>query len=238
MTVAPELALWLGKTLMFQNIDSHHLEMIAAIAQVKSYGKGDLVFKEGDKPKGFFIVRSGRVKIYKIAPGGKEQILRIFHRGEHFAEIAVFDNLPFPASAATLEQAEMIFFPRSPFLEMLVQHPALALNMLSSLSRHLRHLTAVIEELSFKDVPQRLASYLLRLGGVDGGTVEVLSPWVTLDLPKSQLAAQLGTIPATLSRAFYQLKNEDLIAVKGAEIQLLDCDRLRALAKQGDGIKN
>ncbi|WLT38244.1 helix-turn-helix domain-containing protein [Synechocystis sp. B12] len=68
--------------------------------------------------------------------------------------------------------------------------------------------------------------------------MEVLSPWVTLDLPKSQLAAQLGTIPATLSRAFYQLKNEDLIAVKGAEIQLLDCDRLRALAKQGDGIKN
>ncbi len=87
--------------------------------------------------------------------------------------------------------------------------------MLASFSRHLRHLTGVIEDLSFKDVPQRLATDLLKLSNPyctmssNGATPNNV---VTLDLPKSQLATALGTVPATLCRAFYFLSSEGLMA--------------------------
>ncbi|MDX2231454.1 MAG: helix-turn-helix domain-containing protein [Leptolyngbyaceae cyanobacterium bins.349] len=90
-----------------------------------------------------------------------------------------------------------------------------------------------MEELSFKDVPQRLATYLLKLNRSDMGESSKRSQStdvVTLDLTKSQLAATLGTIPATLSRALYYLSSEGLIAVNGAQIELLDRDRLQELS--------
>lgn len=106
--------------------------------------------------------------------------------------------------------------------------------MLISLSQHSRHLARVIEELSFKDVPQRLAAYLLNLSDARTGARSDRSTpvnVVTLDLTKSQLAAILGTISATLSRAFYRLSSDGLIAVNGSQIELLDRDRLQSLSQ-------
>jgi CRP/FNR family transcriptional regulator len=81
----------------------------------------------------------------------------------------------------------------------------------------------MVEELSCKDVPQRLASYLLDLSDHENG-----ANVITLDVTKTQLAATLGTIPATLSRAFYRLSSEGLIAINGSQIELLDRDRLQS----------
>lgn len=228
-----DLSNWLQGTLVFQGLSRSQLIPIVHIAQVQSLSKGELLFKQGSEATGFFVVKSGRVKVFQVSLTGKEQILNIFESGENFAEVAALDGKPFPASAATLEPTELIFFPRKAFLDLLHQHPDIAINMLISLSQHLRHLTGVIEELSFKDVPQRLASYLLKLShSGTGGSSKRSHPTnvVTLDLTKSQLASTLGTIPATLSRAFYYLSSEGLIAVNGSQIELLDRDRLQELS--------
>jgi CRP/FNR family transcriptional regulator len=225
-----DLETWLQTTLVFQGLSRSQLAAIVQIAQIRSLCKGDLLFRQGSEATGFFVVKSGRVKIFKLSPMGKEQILNIFEAGDNFAEVAALDGQPFPASAATLESAELIFFPRVAFLDLLHQYPDIAINMLISLSQHLRHLTGVIEELSFKDVPQRLAAYLLKLGEASNeNRSEDAAPAkvVTLDLTKSQLAATLGTIPATLSRAFYRLSTEGLITVNGSQIEFLDRDRLQ-----------
>lgn len=193
------------------------------------------MFKQGSEAIGFFIVKTGRVKIFKISPNGKEQILNIFEPGENFAEVAALDGHPFPASASAMEPTELLFFPRTEFLNLLYSQPDIAINMLISLSQHLRHLAGVIEELSFKDVPQRLAAYLLNLfdARVKESSGRPVSPLVVaLDTTKSQLASQLGTIPATLSRAFYRLSNEGLITVNGSKIELLDYDRLQSFSQQ------
>ncbi len=155
---------------------------------------------------------------------GKEQILNIFESGENFAEVVALDGKPFPASAAALELSELLYFPRQECLNLLRQYPDIAINMLISLSKHSRHLVGVIEDLSFKDVPQRLAEYLLNLA-------DRTSDVITLDLTKGQLAAMLGTIPATLSRAFYRLSQEGMIAVQGSQIELLNRDRLHSLSQ-------
>ena len=107
---------------------------------------------------------------------------------------------------------------REQILNIFEQGDDIAINMLVSLSRHSRHLVSVIEDLSFKDVPQRLAVYLLNLNNANSqksvDRSNLINP-VTLDLTKTQLAAVLGTIPATLSRAFYRLSSKGIIAVNG-----------------------
>jgi CRP/FNR family transcriptional regulator, dissimilatory nitrate respiration regulator len=233
-----DLSHWLQTTLVFQGLSRSQLISLLQIAQLKTFSKGELIFRQGREATGFFVVKTGRVKVFQLSSTGKEQILNIFEAGENFAEVAALDGKPFPASASTLEPTELIFFPRMAFLDLLHQYPDIAINMLISLSRHSRHLTEVIEELSFKDVPQRLAAYLLKLSesraaqSPDRSTpVNV----VTLDLTKSQLAAILGTISATLSRAFYRLSSDELIAVKGSQIELLDRDRLQSLSQSIEG---
>lgn len=229
-----ELRDCLQNTLIFRGLSPTQLANFAAVAQLQSYNKGEIIFKQGSESSGFFVIKTGRIKLFKVSPNGKEQILNIFGSGENFAEVAALDGKPFPASAATLEPTELIFFPRMAFLDLLHRYPDLAINILISLSQHLRHLAAVIEDLSFKDVPQRLAAYLLNLS--DSRATELADPGVnvnvvTLDLTKSQLAATLGTISATLSRAFYRLSSEGLISVNGSQIELLDRDRLQELSQ-------
>ena len=115
--------------------------------------------------------------------------------------------------------------PRIAFLELLHQYPDIAINMLISLSQHARHLSQLVEDLSFKEVPQRLATYLLNLSDCTDNLCTI-----DLDLSKGQLAATLGTIPATLSRAFYRLSHEGLIAIDGSQIELLDRDLLQKMS--------
>ena len=228
------LSYWLQTTLAFRGLSRSQMVPILQIAQLQSFSKGELLFRQGSAATGFFVIKTGRVKVFKVSSTGKEQILNIFETGDNFAEVAVLDGQPFPASAATLEASELIFFPRLEFLDLLYQNPDIAINMLISLSQHLRHLTGVIEDLSFKDVPQRLAAYLLKLSPAltDEATEPAAgNPIVILNLTKSQLAATLGTIPATLSRAFYYLSSEELIKVNGSQIELYDRDRLQKLSQ-------
>lgn len=235
------LSAWLQTTLVFQGLSRSQLTPIVQITQLQSFGKGELIFPQGSEAKGFFVIKSGRVKVFKVSPTGKEQILNIFESGDNFAEVAALDGKPFPASAATLEATELIFFSRIEFINLLYENPDIAINMLIGLSQHLRHLTGVIEDLSFKDVPQRLAAYLLKLTNPlpdeSHDSLEEVAKQstscnsVTLNLTKSQLAAILGTIPATLSRAFYYLSSEELISVNGAQIELRDLDRLQKLSQ-------
>ncbi len=225
---------WLQTTPIFHRLSRSQLFCLCKIVQPQTWQKDELIFKQGRPATGFFVVKTGRVKVFKVSPIGKEQILNIFEQGDNFAEVAALDGQPFPASAAALDRVELIFFPRQVFLELLRQDPDIAINMLVSLSQHSRHLVSVIEDLSFKDVPQRLAAYLLNL--CDGSSQKSSDrsksiDLVTLDLTKTQLAAALGTIPATLSRAFYRLSSEGMIAVNGSQIEVLDRDRLQDLSQ-------
>jgi CRP/FNR family transcriptional regulator len=232
--VTSDLADWLQTTLIFRGLSRSQLLCLCQTVQLQTWQKDELIFKQGSPATGLFVVKTGRVKVFKVSPMGKEQILNIFEPGDNFAEVAALDGQPFPASAAALDPVELIFCPRSEFLTLLRQEPDIAIHMLISLSQHSRHLVSVIEDLSFKDVPQRLADYLLNLIEVSSETSSDRSPLsnrVTLDLTKTQLAAALGTIPATLSRAFYRLSNEGIIAVNGAQIEVLDRDRLQDLSQ-------
>lgn len=226
---------FLQQTPLFQGLAADDLLALANIAIPQAYGKGDILFWQGDEGTGLFVVQSGRVKVFKLAPTGKEQILHIFGETEYFAEVPAFDGGCFPASAAALEPSQVLFLPRAAFLMVLEQQPTLAIAMLSNFARHLRRLASLVDTLSFTEVPQRLAQYLLDLCDRTNGsstpiTNDPVTDTVQLDLPKGQLAALLGTIPETLSRTFYKLSQSGLIEVEGTTVRVCDRKGLTQLA--------
>jgi len=209
---------------LFRGATHENLELLASILRVRKFPKGEVIFADGDEADGFFIVGQGKVKIYKLSPEGKERILHVIQPGNSFAEAAIFDDGCYPAFAETLVSTELLFFPKREFFELLHQHTQLAINMIAGLSRFLRLFTVQIEDLTFRDVPARLSRYLLDIS-VDG------SELITLPITKSQLASNLGTTSETLSRTFRKLADDEIIAVKGKQITLLDFDRLYAFAE-------
>jgi len=212
----------LATSLLFNGLPLEQLQEIAAISVAKKYGKGVSIFFEGDPGIGFYMVASGKVKIFKMSFDGKEQILHILGPGEPFGEVPVFHGNPFPANAETLTESEVLFFPRAEFVQLVSKNPSLALNMLAVLALRLRRFASQIENLTLKEVPGRLASYLLYLMEEQPGQDKVV-----LDVPKGQLANLLGTSSETLSRIFAKMTEEGLIRVEGKTIHLMDTARLK-----------
>ncbi len=214
---------------MFQGLPTEQLTELAQLAIAQPYAKGDILFHQGDEGNGFFVIKQGRVKVFKLSADGKEQILHIFATGDHFAEVPALDGDCFPASAAAMDSAEVLFFPRHSFLQLLQREPAIAINMLKSFARHLRRFSNLVDTLALREVPARLAAYLLSLSPQAHPT-DPNTATVELDLPKGQLAARLGTIPETLSRVLAKLSRDGLIQVDGMVVQVLDWQRLQQIA--------
>ncbi|MGD9504900.1 MAG: Crp/Fnr family transcriptional regulator [Syntrophobacteraceae bacterium] len=216
----------LAKIPLFQGLPEAQREKLAWIASSQALDRGALIFSDGDDASGFYVVLSGRIKIYKLAPDGKEQILHLFGPGEPFGEVPVFTGERFPAHAEAMEKSSILYFPRAAFIELVRQEPSLALNMLAVLSKRLRLFTHLIESLSLKEVPGRLAAYLLYLSDRSDDPSAL-----RLDIPKGQLASLLGTIPETLSRILGRMAGQGIVEVEGRAIRLLDRSALEELAE-------
>ena len=210
---------------LFQGFPRKQHEDLSMIVVDQVFRRGQPIFSEGDEGNGFYAVISGRVKIFKLSPEGKEQILHIFGPGEPFGEAAVFAGKKFPANAEALEESRVFFFPRPAFIELVGKNPTLALNMMAVLSVRLRRLTNLVEDLSLKEVPGRLAAYLLLLSEKNKKAVKV-----ELEVSKNQLASLLGTIPETLSRILTRMTREKLIKTDGKKIDIVNRKALEELA--------
>ncbi|MFA7383829.1 MAG: Crp/Fnr family transcriptional regulator [Desulfurivibrionaceae bacterium] len=220
-----ELMPFLKQVSLFGALTPGQYDELAMIITLQDYDRGQIIFAEGDEGTGFYVVMEGLVKIYKLSLEGKEQILHIFGPGEPFAEAAVFMGSTFPANAMALEKSRTIFLPRRAFIELIKANPALAMNMLATLSLRLKKFAHLIEDLSLKEVPGRVAAHLLYLSTQQGDR-----DTVKLNIGKAQLASLLGTIPETLSRILSKLAKQGLISSEGAQITILDRDGLEDLA--------
>lgn len=216
---------------LFEGLPADEIEQIAAISTEQSCRRGTSLFMEGDEGDGFYVVLSGRVKIFKLSAEGKEQTLHLFGAGEPFGEVALFAGKRFPANAEAMEDGRVLFFPREAFAGLIRENPSVAMNLLALLSVRLRRFTALIEDLSLKEVPGRFSAYLLYLSRERDGGLEL-----DLDVTKAQLASLLGTIPETLSRILSRLSRQGLIESDGRKIRILDRRRLEELADMGGGL--
>ncbi|MBN2124127.1 MAG: Crp/Fnr family transcriptional regulator [Deltaproteobacteria bacterium] len=219
------LARHLASVPLFEGLPEENLRDLEGILEDRTCVRGQIIFSEGDEGAGFYVVISGRVKIFKLSPDGKEQILHIFGPGEPFGEVPVFAGRNFPAHAEAMEKSRIFFFPRKAFIHLVGKNPSLALNMLAVLSYRLRRFTALVEDLSLKEVPGRLAAHLLFLSAQEKGSADLV-----LSITKAQLASLLGTIPETLSRILAKMTSQGLIETRGPSIRILDPGALEELA--------
>lgn len=214
---------------IFKGLQEGQLSALAEIAVEKHFGKGQIIFLEGDKGKGFFVVCLGLVKIYKISPEGKEKILRLVKPHDIFGPVPVFSGETYPANADAMKPTIVLFFPHDGFIQVIRSSPDIAINMLSILSERLRQFTIQVEDLSLKEIPSRLAAYFLHVS-----KEESRNDAFTLEIPKGQLASLLGTIPETLSRIFSKMREAGIIESEGNKIKILDMESLKNLA---EGVK-
>jgi len=213
---------FLSNIFLFSSFTEKEIDLLEASTSLKRYHKGEQVFSEGMDAKAFFVVVSGKVKIYKLSPEGKEHILHIHGPQDLVAEAAIFDSMLYPASCMALEDSTLVRIQREGFLTLIKRYPELALKMMSGYSRRLRQFVSKIEELSFKDIRSRLVSYLLENSMVENNTTVC-----RLKYSKKELSALLGTIPETLSRALGFLKQRNLIIEKDNTIIIPNPDKLK-----------
>jgi CRP/FNR family transcriptional regulator len=219
----------LRKSPLFAGLKEEDLRRIRSIAIPKKLVKKEVLFADGEEARGFYVILSGKVKLYKISSEGKEQILHIVVAPDAFAEAALFLGGTYPAFAEALTDTQLLFFPKRDFVQVIERNPQLSINMIVTLSQYLKRFTLLIEELSLKEVSSRIAKYLIDLS-LKAEKEGKSSNEVELDLSKTQLASKLGTISETLSRTLAKMKARKIIDVKRDRILILDRKGLEALA--------
>jgi CRP/FNR family transcriptional regulator len=214
---------------LFSGLKEEDLKRIRAIALPKHVAKKGILFSEGEEARGFYVILTGRIKLFKISPGGKELILHVVSAPDAFAEASLFLEGKYPAFAQALSDSQLLFFPGREFIQLIERNPRLSINMIVSLSTFLKRLAVLIEELSLKEVSSRIAKYVLDLSTRGAKEGKILRE-VELDLSKTQLALKLGTISETLSRTLSKMKTKRMIDVQKNKIVILNREALEIVA--------
>jgi CRP/FNR family transcriptional regulator len=217
----------LRKTALFADLEENELTYIADRVVSRKFRAGDMIFSEGDPCPGLWVIESGKVKVFKSAASGREQVLTFEGPGGSVAELPMFDGGNYPASAAAVVDSALLFVSKEDFRLLCLRFPEVALKVLRVVGRRVRELVAIIEELSFTTVRNRLASLLLRLARSGERTARGVE--VVLPASQQELAAQIGTVRELVSRGLSRLQAEGIIAIDGRRITIRD---LRALGTE------
>ena len=133
---------------LFRRVSADDRERLVKVSHLRLYERGDQIFAEGDPSDFFYVVVTGRVKVYKHTPSGSDLILEIFGPGGPLGAVAANESRPYPASSEALESTTCLLIPRQTFFELLEQHPSLVRGLLGSLSLRLVELTTRLAELT------------------------------------------------------------------------------------------
>jgi CRP/FNR family transcriptional regulator len=206
---------------------------LAAIATVRDAPRGTILATEGDAADRLGIVVAGRVRVFHLTADGRTIILEAMGTGEAFAAVAALAGSRYPAHVDAATPVTVAWLPSEALFEVLAEEPSVARALIADLSERLINLTRVVQTLSL-DVPGRLARYLFQRSLATGeATAEGLH--VPLGMSKTDLAASLGTVPETLSRAFARLRDDGVLEVRGATVVVHD---VGALARLGSGYED
>ncbi len=210
---------------LFAGLPDDQVRALSGCAREKGFRPGRMVFEDMEKSQGIYLLVWGRVKIFKSSPEGREQTIFVFGPGELFCLTAFADGIA-PASATALEDTRILFFPAEVMAEVAKKEPSLLFGLLLALSRRLKEALVLIESLSLKEIPERLAVFLIHALAKDAGSNEV-----DLGFSQRELAKIIGATPETLSRVLRRLIDDGIISMDGRTIRVHDRDALETLAR-------
>lgn len=211
---------------LFADLSPAELDFLLARAILVHRGPGERIFTEGDVCEGLYVIESGRVKIFRTSPNGREQILALEGAGASIAELPVFDGGDYPASASALTECTLLQIRKSDFQALCLEHSEVALKVLKVVSGRLRAMVTLINELSFQSVRHRLAALLLRLAEEMDGEPQDGAVF-GLPFTNQELAAQIGTVRELVSRNLGRLQELGIIELEGKRIRVPHIKALR-----------
>ena len=230
--MGPELAAALRRIPLFTAMPPTLLDEVGRLCGVQRIRKGELLFSEGDPADVLPLLLSGRVKLARTGPDGREQLLHLVRGPASFAEAAVFGPGVFPATTTVVEGGVLATIDRPALIDLLRHRPEVALALLASMSLWLRRLADLVEGLALHSVEERVAAYLWS-AFVRSGGVPLRGAEIRFQEPKRLIAALCGTAPEVLSRTFRRLADDGVVRVRGPIAKLLDPGGLAALAGVG-----
>ncbi|MAE10634.1 MAG: hypothetical protein CL876_01710 [Dehalococcoidales bacterium] len=218
----PSLAGFLGSLPYFKEESPDEIEKIAVETLEHSFSRGEVLFFEGETCLGLYVVKSGSVRIFKSSPEGREQVLLVARQGESFNDVPVFDGGPNPASASAMETCSVYIVPKETMLSLLADSPS-AQAIIELFARRLRHLSTIVEDLSFRSVVSRLAKMLLDTATVEEGASS------ELHLTQEEMATMVGSVRDVVGRALRALERAGAIKTEGQRIVVINADKLREM---------
>ncbi len=209
----------------FSLLSDEELVHVRPLIRKRQVQRGEILFFEGEPGEWLYYIQSGRVKVFKTSADGKEQVLRIFHAGESFNDVPVFDGGPNPASAMVLEDGVVYALWREDVQRLLANHPAIALSVIQVLASRLRYMVGLVEDLSFRHVRARVAKMLLlHSEEIEGKTAHRLT--------QQELAALVGTAREVVGRVLKSLEQEGTIDLEQGRITILNRERLEEASER------
>ena len=216
------LADFLHSVPYFNTLAPAEINRIAKGTLERSFAKGEVLFLEGEYCLDLYVVKTGRIRIFKSSPDGREQVLLTAGEGATFNDVPVFDGGSNPASASALEISIVYIIPRETVLSLMADC-LVAKSIIELFAARLRHLTTLVEDLSFRSVVSRIAKMLLDLVVAEGGQSPV--PRLTQD----EMANIVGSVRDVVGRALKALGKTNAIKIEGQRILVIDPEKLREI---------
>jgi len=222
-----KLATTLGRLALFTDLSEAELALVAERVVRRAYVVGAIIFSEGGPCRELLIIEEGTVKLAKTAPSGRQQLINIERPGNALAEVPVFDEGRYQATAEAVTDTTLLHLDASHFRSICLRHPEVALKVIKVLGHRMRHLDGLVEELSFSTVRDRLVAHLIRLAE-DGGRTSSRGVEFELTENNEELAARLGTVRELISRNLGRLHGEGLIVIRRRTVTIPNVSTLKS----------
>jgi CRP-like cAMP-binding protein len=215
---------------LFKGLSRDALAPLLVECRLRTPPKGGRLFSAREPAEAFFIVASGRVKLSRSTPQGREHVVEVILPGESFALMPVLEGGGYPVDATALGEASVIRIPRDVYLRFLARHPELHERASREVAERLRRFSTRLEEVSTRPVQARIAAHILRLAGKEArepvpGTV------VDLGATREVAGATVGTVREVFIRTLRAMEKEKVVAVRGKRIEILDPARLQEMSE-------
>ena len=212
---------------LFRHLTDDEIGLLFINKITETFKRGSIVYREGNRMKGFYCVQEGIIKIYKTGPDGKEQIIRFAKPGDIIGYRSVMSNEPACTTTEVLEEAILWHIPTSILINLVKNNGEFAVEIMKLTCKELGEANSYLTDIAQKTVKERLAETLIHLdsefGTDDHGILKI-------SLTREEMANIVGTATESVIRLLSEFKNEKYIELNGRKIKILDRPGLKFIA--------
>ena len=220
----------LARAGIFQGVDPDAVAALISEMDTVTFPRGTTIFDEGEPGDRLYIIISGKVKLARHAPDGRENLLTIMGPSDMFGELSIFDPGPRTSAAVCVTEMTAATMDSQMLHDWISAHPEISEQLLRVLARRLRRTNNTLADLIFTDVPGRVAKALLQLanrfGVQEGGALRVHH-----DLTQEEIAQLVGASRETVNKALAEFAHRGWIRLEGKSVLISDTERLAKRAR-------